>query len=78
MILEVIIKLYKTNCVYAIEDEKGVFLYRRNSVSKLSMTVKCRKTKCMIFYAGAYLQVFTCFSGLSAISLCQAELKSEC
>ena len=46
MILKEIIKLFNQSYVYAIEDEDGVFLYRKNGVTKYSLLVECRKTKC--------------------------------
>ena len=46
MILKEIINLSNQSYVYAIEDADGVRLYRKNRVTKNSLVVECRKTKC--------------------------------
>ena len=46
MILKDILQLHNQRNLYVIEDDEGVFLYRKHSINRYSITIPCRNKKC--------------------------------
>ena len=46
IVLKEIISLNNQQEMYLIEDDEGVFLYRKKSIQKYSITLRCRINDC--------------------------------